>query len=49
VYGIARRGASPVLNALATLSLLGTLLLGFLALRFAFPRSEPPAARPAGR
>jgi ABC-type spermidine/putrescine transport system permease subunit II len=44
VYGLARRGATPVLHALATLSLLGTLALGFLALRLAFPRSRPPAA-----
>jgi spermidine/putrescine transport system permease protein len=49
VYGMTRRGASPVLHALATLSLVGTLLLGALALRVAFPRSRPPTTGPAAR
>lgn len=33
VYGIITKGASPILNALATLSLVGTFLLALLALR----------------
>lgn len=49
IYGVARRGATPSLHALATLSLLGTLALGALALRLAFRRSGPPVGRPAGR
>jgi spermidine/putrescine transport system permease protein len=47
VYGIARRGATPALHALATLSLAGTLVLGFLALRLATARA-PVAAGGAG-
>jgi spermidine/putrescine transport system permease protein len=33
VYGTVTRGASPILNALATLSLLGTFVVAFVALR----------------
>jgi spermidine/putrescine transport system permease protein len=44
VYGIARRGATPALHALATLSLAGTLLLGFVALRLSRIGSPPAGA-----
>jgi len=38
VQGLVKRGASPILNALATLSLAGTLLLAFLCLLLLRPR-----------
>jgi spermidine/putrescine transport system permease protein len=37
VYGTVTRGASPILNALATLSLVGTFVLAFVALRLVRP------------
>jgi spermidine/putrescine transport system permease protein len=37
MYNQAIRGASPVLNALATLSLAGTFVLGWVAIRAARP------------
>src|SRR5262245_13715312 len=39
MYGGVTRGGSPVLNALATLSLVGTFLLAFVAMRLARPES----------
>ncbi len=50
VYGIVKRpppGGRPVLNALATLSLLGTLLLAWAALRLARPASTSAGERAA--
>ena len=44
VYGTVTRGASPVLNALATLSLAGTLLVAWVAMRLVRP-AEASAAR----
>jgi spermidine/putrescine transport system permease protein len=40
IYGTVTRGASPILNAVATLSLLATFVLTYLALRLARP--APP-------
>jgi len=42
VYGTVTRGASPILNALATLSLLGTFVVAFVALRLVRPGTPRP-------
>ena len=44
IYGIVVRGTSPLVNALATLSLAGTLVVAFVALRIARPA---PGSAPA--
>jgi spermidine/putrescine transport system permease protein len=45
VWGIVVRGASPLVNALATLSLVGTLLVAFLALRLVRPAAARASVR----
>ena len=40
VYGLVRHGASPAINALATLSLVGTIVVAFVALRIARPTAR---------